>query len=112
MTTENKILSSLSYLSIFFMPILFPIVVFALTSNSNHPEAHRNSITAFWLHLLPTILVPVAFFLGLLATGKSFSTANLSESSLVLFGIVGLIGLLILGMFIYNLYRGVKVWVD
>ncbi len=55
MTTENKILSSLSYLSIFFMPILFPIVVFALTSNSNHPEAHRNSITAFWLHLLSAI---------------------------------------------------------
>jgi small-conductance mechanosensitive channel len=112
MTTENKILSSLSYLSIFFMPLLFPVVVFALTSNNNHPEAHRNAITAFWLHLLPSILIPVAVFLGLLATGQSFSTSNLSTFSLVLFLIVGLIGLVILGMFIYNLYRGIKVWVD
>lgn len=112
MDTENKFLSSLSYLSIFFLPIIFPVVVIALTSNINHPAAHRNAITAFWLHLVSFLLVPLAFGIGVGATVHGVTASGLPVGSIIAFGFVGLIGIALLALFIYNIYRGVKIWVE
>ncbi|MEE6674077.1 hypothetical protein PS403_03490 [Pediococcus acidilactici] len=112
MSTENKFLSSLSYFSIFFLPIIFPIIVMVLTSNVQYAPAHRHAVAAFWLHLIPTILLPLAFGLGILATARSFSGNQFPTSSLVMFLIVGLMGIAALALFIYNIYKGVKIWVE
>lgn len=112
MSTENKFLSSLSYFSIFFLPIIFPIIVMVLTSNVQYAPAHRHAITAFWLHLIPVILLPLGFGLGILATAHSFTGNNFPTTSLVLFLIVGLMGIVALALFIYNIYKGVKIWVE
>lgn len=112
MDTENKFLSSLSYLSIFFMPIIFPVVVIALTSKTNHPAAHQNALTAFWLHLFSFLLVPIAFGIGVGATVHGITASNLPVGSIIAFIAVGLIGIALLGLFIYNIYRGVKIWVE
>ncbi|WP_262338673.1 hypothetical protein [Lactiplantibacillus plantarum] len=49
--TQNRVINALSYLSILFLPVLFPLIVWLLTSTN--PEAHRVAGRAFWLHLLP-----------------------------------------------------------
>jgi hypothetical protein len=112
MTTENKFLSSLSYLSIFFMPILFPVIVIALTGSEKYQVAHHNSISAFWIHLIAGILVPVSIFVGFASVAGSVTDSGFQISSLFLFGISILMLVIAAGLFIYNLYRGVKIWVQ
>ena len=48
----NKILAALSYFSVLFAPILFPIIVWIVGDAETKPHAKR----ALWTHIIPSIV--------------------------------------------------------
>ncbi|GEP19399.1 hypothetical protein [Pediococcus argentinicus] len=107
MTTENKVLSSLSYLSVFFLPVIFPVIVLALTGDEKYSTSHRNAWSALWLHVAPWLLTVIA--IGIVMGGVASIAANSSAWSILLFIIAICLFITALVLFCYNIYRGVKV---
>lgn len=54
MTNERKILRGLSYISVIFAPILFPILVWIFTPQGS--VTRDTAKHALWLHIIPTLL--------------------------------------------------------
>lgn len=99
----NKVLSSLSYFSLFFAPILFPIIVFFLTKD----ETRNHAKNAFISHILPTVV--------LIAGGIAIAVFGLNGWEHAPFGFIVLIGvfaLLSFVLFIYNIVQGIKVLIE
>ncbi|WP_283678312.1 hypothetical protein [Lentilactobacillus sp. Marseille-Q4993] len=103
---DKKILSSLSYLSIFFAPIIFPIIVWIL---SNDDSTIQNARKATFLHIAPVILTIIALFIigttGLL-------TNSGAATGFVTIGLVSVLLLVDFVLFIYNLVIGIKILVN
>ncbi|NHM77180.1 DUF4870 domain-containing protein [Staphylococcus sp. 11511212] len=95
--SSDKLLASLCYFSVFFAPILFPIVVWILTKYPVTTHAKKSII----YHILPWISMTLAaIFFGL-----SQSTPNIP-----LYFTLGIILLVMAFLtYVYNLYCGVKV---
>ncbi|MGM0843840.1 MAG: DUF4870 domain-containing protein [Bacillota bacterium] len=99
----NKLLSSLSYFSIFFAGFIFPIIVYFL---SEDPETKKHAKSAFLSHLLPLIALPlviagVFFDIGILSAG--------SGVPVFMFFAIGLSLLISIIVVIWNVYKGIKV---
>lgn len=107
MTIENKLLSSLSYLSILFLPVIFPLIVWLVTAS--RPETHRNALNALLLHLFPALLI---FILLILAGVHGLITNNAQSTGwmIVIFG--GLCAIVAITLTIYSIYKGIKILVD
>ena len=103
---DKKILNGLSYLSIFFAPILFPIIVLIVSSDK---DVNRHAIRATILHLIPVVLTIV----GLIIVGATGLFTNDHKSTgFVAIALLGAILLIDLGVFIYNLVLGIKQFVN
>ncbi|KRN50006.1 hypothetical protein IV84_GL001328 [Pediococcus damnosus] len=107
MTIEDKLLSSLSYLSILFLPVLFPLIVWLLTAN--RPETHRNALHALLLHILPTLLI-LTFIV--LAGVHGLITKNAQSTGWFIIILIGLGAIIVLALTIYSIYKGIKILVD
>ncbi|TYR98837.1 DUF4870 domain-containing protein [Rossellomorea vietnamensis] len=99
----NRLLSSLSYFSIFFAGFIFPIIVYFL---SDQPETKRHAKSAFLSHLVPLIAMPlvvagVFFDIGLLSAGNGIPV--------FMFIAIGFSLLISLIVVIWNVYKGIKV---
>lgn len=101
--SADKVLSSLSYLSLFFAPFLFPLIVFFLTKDQTRNHAKR----AFLSHIIPSVLIIVAFIMMVIV---DISTAEVSPFVFVLLLIV--IGIVTLVMYIWNIVQGIKVLIS
>ncbi|MDN2452378.1 DUF4870 domain-containing protein [Lactobacillus sp. UCMA15818] len=99
-----KILSALSYFSIVFAPFIFPLIIWFVCADE--PVIRSHAKKAFLLHLLPLFLTLVGIiFVG--TTGVVTEHAQLTSWTAVLtIGVVLLIDLIV---FIYNIYKGVKI---
>ncbi|MGW7977606.1 hypothetical protein BU110_00610 [Staphylococcus shinii] len=99
-TQSEKILAALSYFSVFFAPILFPIIVWIL---ANKPvSTHAKKSLAY--HILPYILI----FVGVGLIGLSESNSNNALGiTLIVIAVIAFIGAIY--YVIYNLYCGIKV---
>lgn len=97
----NKILSALSYFSIFFAGFLFPLVVFFVT-NDKRVKYHAKK--AFLSHLLPLISIPI-LILGVVLDSSG------NGMDVPVFFVIAMIGFLILNFWvlIWNIVKGVKV---
>ncbi|MCI1921193.1 MAG: DUF4870 domain-containing protein [Liquorilactobacillus nagelii] len=105
--SKNQILSALSYLSILFAPFIFPLIVWIVCRDE--PIIHHHAATALWLHLIPILLcIAAIIFLGI--SGLITQHVQYLGAGVVI--ILGLILLISLFIFIYNLYRGIKLLVD
>ncbi|WP_461240929.1 DUF4870 domain-containing protein [Paucilactobacillus sp. N302-9] len=103
---KNKIINALSYLSITFAPLLFPLIVWIFAGDE---DLTHHAKRAFGLHLLPVVLTVIALIvIGAtgLTTNDIFSTGAVSA---LLFSVVGLIDLI---CYIYNLVYGIKILVS
>ncbi|WP_295731357.1 DUF4870 domain-containing protein [uncultured Limosilactobacillus sp.] len=105
-STTNRVLSCLSYLSILFLPVLFPLIVWIVDHQDHYVAHHARS--AFWTQIFPALYVIVAllmfFILG--ATGVDQIRVNGGW----LFGILTVFALLIsLVLYIYNIAMGISV---
>lgn len=97
--TSDKILASLCYFSVFFAPILLPIIVWIVAK----PPVSKHAKRSLMYHILPWVL----FVLGTLLIG-------LIQGASALYLILILTTVIFLGAIffvIYNLYCGVKVLV-
>ncbi|WP_412989076.1 DUF4870 domain-containing protein [Pediococcus siamensis] len=107
MTTENKLLSSLSYLSVLFLPVLFPLIVLVLTSD--RPWVRHHATNALLLHLLPAVLlVGIAIIAGIMG----ITTNNAASVGWLLIILLGLFALVAAAFFIYSIYTGIKILVN
>ncbi|WP_279525872.1 DUF4870 domain-containing protein [Staphylococcus gallinarum] len=99
-TQSEKLLAALSYFSVFFAPILFPIIVWIL---ANKPvSTHAKKSLAY--HILPYILMFIGA--GLIGLTESTPSQGLSITFIVI-TVIAFIGAVY--YVIYNLYCGIKV---
>lgn len=101
--TQNRVINALSYLSILFLPVLFPLIVWLLTSSN--PEAHRAAGRAFWLHLLPTILgIAMLVILGV----SGIYMDNLANSGWIAIVLLAIFGLVAVASYLWSIIRGIQ----
>ncbi|MEJ8778543.1 DUF4870 domain-containing protein [Pseudogracilibacillus sp. ICA-222130] len=101
--TENKVLSSLSYFSLFFAPVLFPIIVYFLTNG----ETRRHARNAFASHIIPSVLlIGGGITIGLFGI-NGWTHAPISLALLfIVFAILSFV------LLIYNIVLGIKVLIE
>ncbi|HZW68015.1 MAG TPA: DUF4870 domain-containing protein [Pseudogracilibacillus sp.] len=99
----NKLLSSLSYFSLFFAPFLFPLIVYFLTEDDTKKHAKR----AFLSHIIPAVLIVLAMIMIIIVDMNSIES---SPILLILWLIVTAIITLV--MYIWNIIQGIKVLIN
>lgn len=97
---DNKALSSLSYLSVCFAPVLLPFIVLLASSNETVKKHVKSSLIS---QLIPIVFLPFMFF--------SFFTSAVAFDEfpvlmIVLFILHGITSLIV---FIWNIVKGIKV---
>ncbi|MDU5509096.1 DUF4870 domain-containing protein [Enterococcus gilvus] len=102
---ERKLLNGLSYISIVFAPILFPLIVWIASQDL---DVKGHAMNALKLHLIPVLLTAIVTvilgFTGLL-TNDPQSTGYVG---VVLLGIVGLVDV---SLAVYNIVKGIKCFI-
>ncbi|ENQ3108128.1 protein of unknown function [Bacillus sp. 491mf] len=99
----NKILSALSYFSVLFAPILFPVIVWIVGDYETRGHAKR----ALWTHILPSIAILIGLaVLGVLGVGFNQPDETLAIGSVIVACICALISLY---YFIWNMVKGIQV---
>ncbi|HDX9580480.1 DUF4870 domain-containing protein [Bacillus cytotoxicus] len=99
----NKILSALSYFSVLFAPILFPVIVWIVGDSETKSHAKR----ALWTHVLPSIAIFIGLaVLGVMDVGFNHSDSTLAIGSVI---VVCICALLSLYYFIWNVVKGIQV---
>lgn len=69
--TTQKLLAALSYISYFFLPIIFPLVVWIV--GADRPFIKRHAKRAFWSQLIPMIFILVLLLaIGITGSFKTF----------------------------------------
>ncbi|WP_086428603.1 DUF4870 domain-containing protein [Staphylococcus cornubiensis] len=99
-TTSEKLLACLSYFSVFFAPVLFPLIVWLVAPQPVSTHGKK----ALIYHILPTVFSLIAFasFIAIVNTSSAVVT-----TFLVILIIVTVVGSLY--YIVYNLYCGIKV---
>ncbi|PWF99509.1 DUF4870 domain-containing protein [Levilactobacillus bambusae] len=105
MNSSQRTLSGLSYISVVFAPIIFPIIILIASQTQ---EVKEHAKRALGLHLVPVAIT----LIGLAIVGWTGNVADywstVSTTASVIFFIVVLTDI---GFYLYNLYAGVKVMV-
>jgi len=101
--TNNRVINSLSYLSIIFLPVLFPLIVWLLTGNN--PDAHRAAGKAFWLHLLPVVM-GIIFVIILGVPGMVMN--NFVNSGWLAVVLIAVLAIVALGSYLWSIVRGIQ----
>lgn len=100
----SKALSALCYGSIFFSPLLFPIIVFFLSQNQIVKFHAKRS---FYSHLIPTLII----LLTILLLSLSFTTKSIFTLTPFYFLLLlGFINITVSGIvFIWNIWQAIKI---
>lgn len=53
----DRIVNTLSYLSILFLPVIFPLIVWIIAKSSDRPTIAKNARYAFWSQIFPLLYV-------------------------------------------------------
>lgn len=103
---STRVVNTLSYLSIFFLPVIFPLIVWIIARASDNPTSiTSNARKAFWTQIFPLLYI---IFAILVYSINAFQDFTLHSGAL--FGILLTFALLIaLLLFIYNIAMGVKM---
>lgn len=49
----QRIVSALAYFSIFFLPVIFPLIVWIIAKYQGFNEVRKNAVKAFWSQIFP-----------------------------------------------------------
>ncbi|MCI1974340.1 MAG: DUF4870 domain-containing protein [Limosilactobacillus sp.] len=101
---SKRIIGALSYLSILFLPVIFPLIVWIVAGPEN-PWVKRQAKFAFWSQIFPLIYIIFALLFISVAAWHSM-VVNLGAFSGVLLTFALLIALL---LYVYNIAMAVKV---
>jgi hypothetical protein len=98
----NKLLSALSYFSVLFAGILFPLVVYFVSDNSTVKSHAKKALLSHLVPLIPLPLIGIGIFMDITGDGGMgipiFMTMGIVLS--ILFSFIVLI---------WNIVKGVKV---
>jgi len=97
---DSKALSSLSYFSVCFAPVLLPFIVLLASSNPNVKKHAKSSLIS---QLIPLLFFPFIIFSFFTSAVTSDEIPILFLTMFVLYGIISLI------VFIWNIVKGVKL---
>lgn len=105
--TSLKLMAALSYISYFFLPVIFPLIVWIVASD--RPFVKKHAKRAFWSQLFPAIWAIV--FLIVIGVGGAFNSSTISWGwmSIALIAITCLIALISL---IYNVVCAIRVLIN
>lgn len=103
---ETKVLSSLSYFSIFFAPFILPLIVFFASSNEI-TKGHAKR--AFLSHLIPVIAGIIVFFIIFVFAFNSSAMTDSSGPFIAFILIMIVYAILSLGITIWNIVQGIRV---
>lgn len=108
---SNKLLAALSYFSVFFAPLLVPVIIYFVTDDR---EVKSHAKRSFVSHIIPVALLIAGMIIlsfSLLSVNNytngvptGFSFWQLTPLLFML-----LYGLLFMGVIVWNVYNGVKV---
>lgn len=98
---NNKIISALSYFSVLFFGVIFPIIVYFVVEDE---EVKRHAKRAFFSHIVPLITVPFVIWSIVLGI-----TGHESSVPFVLIPTLLVCFLLDLVVFVWNIIQGIKV---
>jgi protein-S-isoprenylcysteine O-methyltransferase Ste14 len=98
----RKVLSALSYFSIFFAGFLFPLVVY-FASGDDETKVHAKK--ALFSHLIPIIPVPLLIF-AIINDASALNNSVVPVFSIVTIVLMILISIIVV---IWNVIKGVKV---
>lgn len=101
---DNRLLSALSYLSVFFAPFIVPIIVFLASKDD---EVRDHSKKALISHLIPFVSAIFAFilFFGSIFTNNEFAIGG---SFFLGFALVIVVNIVVV---IYNIFKAIKLYV-
>lgn len=102
---STRIVNALSYLSILFLPVIFPLIVWIIARASDDPSITKNARKAFWSQLFPLLYIIFAILAISLSSFSSFITHTGALVG-VLLSFALLFALL---LFIYNIAMAVKM---
>ncbi len=106
---NQNILSSLSYFSVFFAPIIFPIFVWIFAEKPTSTHGRKALFNHIWVYIF-LFFANLGFIFSREVFDKPFD--NQEVISNVSFGI-GIFLLLIAGIiFLFNIIRGIKLLTD
>ncbi|MBD7894811.1 DUF4870 domain-containing protein [Limosilactobacillus sp. Sa3CUN2] len=101
---SKRIIGALSYLSILFLPVIFPLIVWIVAGPEN-PWVKKQAKVAFWTQIFPLIYIIFSLLFISVAAWHSM-VVNLGAFSGVLLTFALLIALI---LYIYNIAMAVKV---
>ena len=100
----QRIVSALAYFSIFFLPVIFPLIVWFIAKYQGFNEVRKNAVRAFWSQIFP-LLYMIAIFV-IIGAANMQNLAHLGG----LFSILAAFALLLaLVLLIYNVAMGIAV---
>lgn len=101
----TRIVNALSYLSILFLPVIFPLIVWVVARASDDPTITKNARKAFWSQIFPLFYI---IFAILVMSVAALNNATIHAGAIggILLTFALLIALL---LFIYNIAMGVKM---
>ncbi|GEK28924.1 DUF4870 domain-containing protein [Furfurilactobacillus siliginis] len=101
---EHKVVNALSYFSILFLPVIFPLVVWIV--GSGEQTITTNAKKAFWSQLLPTIMAFALFFFVAIYGLTNGANAGLGWLTGLFFGLLCLISVV---LWFYNIVMGIRM---
>lgn len=110
--SNSKVLSSLSYFSVFFAPLLVPIIIYFVADEF---EVRRHAKKALVSHIVPIALL-IGGFIIISFSIFSFNIDAITNagSNIMFWGFVPflfiiLYSLLLISVLVWNVYKGIKV---
>lgn len=105
---NNRIISSLCYFSIFFAGFILPLIVFLIVKEKDVQKHAKAALISHLLLYIPSIVGIIIFAI------ISASNGNATDETVAVFGfgvitLFILLGLFMLAIVIWNIYRGIKV---
>ena len=106
-STSQRILAAFSYISYFFLPVIFPLIVWIV--GADRPFIKYHAKRAFWSQLLPVIcgllvLMPIG-------VGGASNLSNISWGWMSI-TLVAITCLVVLFSLIYNIVGAIRVLID
>jgi predicted Co/Zn/Cd cation transporter (cation efflux family) len=110
--SNSKLLSALCYFSVFFSPLLVPVIVYFV---SDDREVKHHAKRAFVSHLVPAVLLIAGFIIFSFSmfsfTGSidGIPSGNFGFWQLTPILFMLIYGLLLMAILIWNVFQGIKV---
>lgn len=110
--SNSKLLSSLCYFSIFFAPLLLPIIIYFVSDEYEVKQHAKKSLIS---HIIPMTLLIAGFVLMSFSIFSfNFHSISMGDEPFLFWGLVPflfiiLYGVLFFVVLVWNVYQGIKV---